>query len=480
MTQQGDVGRVPAPAADASVDPRVASGPEPGPAADASGEAHSSGGAFPSGSAGQATGLDPGGSSGPATEVAAAAATAAAQAASEGGVDSATSAAVTVGTGRERVTATATVAPDDPLLDTAIRRVEARASEAHPFGRPGRPVSPRSPFRIGFSAALGVGAAGLLALAVVNVRGVLTLLAAALFLAIGLNPTVEWLERAGLRRGLAVGTVFLGLVLFFVAFGMAVVPPIVDQMTSFAATLPELLADLTENRRIAQLNEEFGFVDRAQELVAGGQLGGQVFGGVLGVGRFVLSSFFSTLTVLVLTLYFMVSFPAIKQNVYRLVPRSRRARVGLLSDEILNRVGGYVAGAVTIGSVAGLSTFIFLLTAGVPYALALALLVAILDIIPLIGATIAAVVVTVVAFFVSVPVGIASAVFFLLYQQLENYLIYPRVMKRSVDVSPAATIVAILVGGSLLGVLGALLAIPVTAALQLVMDEVVVPRQDRS
>ncbi len=405
---------------------------------------------------------------------------AAAKAATDTPGDEPARATVSVVTGDDRVTATATVSPDDPLLDTAIRRVEARATEQHPFGRPGRPVSPRSPFRIGFSAALGVGAAGLLALAVVNVRGVLTLLAAALFLAIGLNPTVEWLERAGLRRGVAVGTVFLGLVLFFAGFAMAVVPPIVAQITDFVANLPTLLEELSRNRRINDLNERFGFLDRAQEVVADGQFGGQVFGGVLGVGRFVLGSFFSALTVLILTLYFMVSFPVIKQNLYRLVPRSRRARFGLLTDEILNRVGGFVAGAVTIGSIAGLTSFVFLLTAGVPYALALALLVAILDIIPLVGATIASVVVTVVAFFVSVPVGIASAVFFLLYQQVENYAIYPRVMQRSVDVSPAATIVAILVGGSLLGVLGALLAIPVAAALQLVMDEVVVPRQDRT
>ena len=389
-------------------------------------------------------------------------------------------ATVSVQADRGRVSATATVAPDDPLLDTAIRRVEARASEEHPFGRPGRPVNPRSPFRIGFSAALGVGTAAVLALAVVNVRSVLTLLVASLFLAIGLNPSVEWLERRGLDRGVAVGTVFLGLVAFFAAFAIAVVPPIISQITQFVEALPTLLADLNENRRINELNEQFGFVDRAQELVTDEGFGGTVFGGVVGVGRYVFSTTLSALTILILTLYFMVSFPVIKQNVYRLVPRSRRARVGLLTDEILSSVGGFVAGAITIGSIAGAASFVFLLTAGVPYALALALLVAILDVIPLVGATIAAVVVTIVAFFVSVPVGIATAIFYLVYQQIENYFIYPRVMKRSVDVSPAATIVAILVGGALLGVLGALLAIPVTAALQLVMNEVIVPRQDRT
>jgi predicted PurR-regulated permease PerM len=376
--------------------------------------------------------------------------------------------------------AAAAVAPDDPLLDTAMRRVEARASAEHPFGRPGQPVNPRSPFRIAFSAALGVGAAALLAVAIVNVRGVLTLLAAALFLAIGLNPTVEWLERRGLRRGLAVTVVFFGLVTAFVGFGAAVFPPIVVQVTDLVDEIPGFLDTLTANERIDDLNEQFGFVDRAQEFVANEDFGVALFGGVVGVGRFVFGAFLSALTILILTLYFLVSFPAIKQRVYRLVPRSRRARVGLLTDEILSRVGGYVAGALTIGSFAGLSSFAFLLTAGVPYAVALALLVAVLDVIPLVGATIGAVVVTIVAFFVSAPVGVATAIFFLVYQQVENYYIYPRVMKRSVDVSPAATIVAVLIGGTLLGVLGALLAIPVMAALQLVLDEVVVPRQDRA
>ena len=205
-----------------------------------------------------------------------------------------------------------------------------------------------------------------------------------------------------------------------------------------------------------------------------------MFGGVLGVGKVVFGAFFSTLTVLILTLYFLCNLPHLKTSAYRAVPRSRRARVGLLTDEILERVGGYVGGALLIAGLAGVTTFVFLVIAGIPYPVALAMLVAITDLLPLIGATIGAAIVTLVAFFVSVKVGLIAAVYYIAYQQIENYVIYPRVMKRSVDVSPVATVIAVLIGGSLLGVLGALLAIPIAAAAQLVLREVVLPRQDEA
>ena len=160
------------------------------------------------------------------------------------------------------------------------------------------------------------------------------------------------------------------------------------------------------------------------------------------------------------------------------MPRSRRARVSLIGDEVLNRVGGYVAGAVVVALIAGVASLVWVSSLGIPYPLALALIVTLTDVIPLIGATIGAVIVTTVAFFVSLPVGIATGIFFLVYQQLENYLIYPRVMSRSVDVNPAAAIVGALIGGTLLGFVGALLAVPATAAIQLILREVLVPRQD--
>ena len=386
-----------------------------------------------------------------------------------------------VAAGAAAIEAAERVVPEsDPLLDTAARRIEAHVDEENPFGQPGRPLSRRSPFFLAFTASLGVAVAYGLMKALIAVQSVLVLLLTAAFLAIGLNPAVEALERRAMRRGFAVGLVLLGVLLFFTGFGFAVVPPILEQAQEFSESAPDYLRQLQDNDRIASLDERFGLLERVERMLDDPeQIGVTAAGGVLGVGKVVFGAFFSTLTVLIVTLYFLANLPAIKAHAYRLVPRSRRARVGLLTDEILSRVGGYVAGAVAIASLSGLSTFLLLRALDVDYAVALGMLVFLTGLIPLIGATIGAVFVTTVALFTSVQAGIICAVFYLVYQQVENYFLYPRIMQASVDVSPAATVVAVLVGGSLLGVLGALLAIPLAAALSLVLQEVVAPRQDR-
>lgn len=370
----------------------------------------------------------------------------------------------------------------DPLVDTVARRSEAHADEENPFGLLGRPLH-RSPFLVGFTFALGAILAYVVYRAVISVWSILLTILVAAFLAIGLHPTVSRLERIGLRRGFAVAIVFVAFLAFFAGFGYSIVPPLVSQVQQFAEALPGYINDLQHNRTLAGLNDRFGILDRARESLNAetlGATGTAAVGGVFGVGKLLFSTVFNTLTVLILTLYFVSAFDRIKQGSYRLIPRSRRARAVLLGDEILGRVGGYVAGAFSIAVIAGITSLIWmeLPFIGVPYALALAMLVALLDLIPLVGATIGAIVVTLVALTVSLPVGIATAAFYLVYQQVENYFIYPRIMKRSVDVSPAAAIVAVLIGGGLLGVLGALLAIPVTAAVSLIFREIILPRQD--
>lgn len=372
------------------------------------------------------------------------------------------------------------VDPDDPLLDTDVRRIEAQVTDQAPFGLPGPPMSRRSPFRIGLHGALGVALAYGIVRAVTSVRSVLILLLVAGFLAIGLNPAVEFFERRGLKRGRAVAVVLVLVLLALGLFFLAIVPPIIDQSGAFVKEAPHFLTDLQRNRVVADLDKRFNIIAQAQTALKSPKLASNAFGGVLGLGRVVFSAVFSTVTVLTLMLYFMASLPSIKEGTYRLVPRSRRARFGLLTDDILERVGGYVAGCLLVAACAGITSYLVLLVAGVPYALPLAVVVTLTDLVPVVGATIGAVVVTLVAFTVSIPVGIGVGLWYLAYQQLENFLIYPRVMKRSVDVAPAATVVAVLIGGSLLGILGALLAIPIAAAVQLVLDEVVLPKQDMS
>ena len=370
------------------------------------------------------------------------------------------------------------VHPNDPLLDTAVRKIAAEASEEQPYGVPGPPTSRSSPFRIGLFGGLGLLTAWGLVQALAAVRSVLILLLISGFLAVGLNPAVEFFERRGVRRGRAVGIVLVIVLLAFVGFLFAIVPPIIDQTSQFVTEAPKYLDELNKNSTVKDIDSRFHVIRQAKAFVKSPNLGSNALGGVLGVGKVVFGLIFSAITVLTLTLYFMSSLPNMKNAALRALPRTRRARVGLLTDDILERVGGYVAGALAIAACAGISSVIVLLATGVPYPVALALIVLVTDLVPVIGATIGAVVVTLVAFTQDVQTGLIVGVFYLVYQQLENYLLYPRIMQRSVDVSPAVTVVAVLLGGSLLGIVGALLSIPIAAAIQLVLVEVVVPRQD--
>lgn len=383
-----------------------------------------------------------------------------------------------------RVEASTTQSPvpaapeQDPLLDTAIRKVEAGVDEDNPFGRPGRPLSRRSPFYLGLMGGLGLATAYALVHMLSSIRAVIVIVVVSLFLAIGLNPAVEFLMQRGASRRSAVSVVFLAVIAFFIGFGAAIVPPVVTQTSNFAENYTDYIERAEHNDTVNKLDSKLHFIEPLKAQVKDGKFVNNAFGGVLGATKTALSATFTTLTILILTLYFISSLPTFKRAAYQLVPRSRRARFGLLADEILLRIGGYVGGALGIALIAGLSTFILLEILGVPYALALAMVVTVTDLIPLIGATIGAVVVTVVALLTSTTDGLICLAFYVAYQQVENFVIYPRVMRRSVSVPPVVTVIAALVGGTLLGVVGALLAIPTAAAILLIFEEVVVPRQD--
>ncbi|MCW2876924.1 MAG: permease-like protein [Sphaerisporangium sp.] len=370
--------------------------------------------------------------------------------------------------------------PDDPNDEDSppgTRKVDLKEFE-QPFGRPGRPLR-SNPFLFGLTAALGVLTAWLLVQSIAGVGSVLVLIVVSLFLAIGLNPAVEALQRRNMPRRLAITIVFGAVIAFFVGFGLAIVPPLTDQTTGFVQHLPEYVQQLQNHPLIRSVDQRYQVLDKLQKYVTSGNLASQMFGGLLGVASVVISALFSGLTILVLTLYFLGSLNSIKETAYRLVPRSRRTRVQLLGDEIINQIGGYVAGNLIISLIAGVVTFVFLVILKVPYALALAIFVAITDLIPMIGAVVGAVVVSGVGFLTSVQMGIACVIFFIVYQQVENYIISPPVFKSSVAVPPIATIIGALLGGALLGIVGALLGIPLAAAVLLLVREVVLPRQER-
>ncbi|HEY8453579.1 MAG: AI-2E family transporter [Micromonosporaceae bacterium] len=346
------------------------------------------------------------------------------------------------------------------------------------FGRPGPPLA-RSPFLVGFTAGLGLLLAYAVFLALRNAVSIFVLIFIAMFIAVGLNPIVVRLQRWGLPRWLAVTTVALGIVVMFAGVLLALIPPLVTQASNLVDNAPEYFEQLRRNQMLRNLDEQYDLFGRLQGALADVNLA-RVAGGVLGGAQAVFGAVFNVLTVLVLTVYFMAAFDRIKAGAYRLVPASRRVRVQAIGDEILTKVGAYMAGALTIAIIAGASAWVFLVIVGVAYPFALAVVVAVCDLIPQVGATIGAVVVSVVGFIHSIPVGIACVVFFVAYQQIENFLIYPKVMRRAVKVSDLAAIIGALLGFTLLGIVGALIAIPAVAAIQLIVREVVIPRQQRA
>jgi predicted PurR-regulated permease PerM len=347
-----------------------------------------------------------------------------------------------------------------------------------PYGEPGPPLE-HTPFYVGLLGGLGVAVAYWLATRFLDIGSVLILVVVAMFLAAGLNPIVEYFMSHGLKRPWALLVVIAGVLRAITWFIIAIVPFVTDQVTSITDNAPGWLDQLTHNRQFRDLDQQYDIVAKAKDYIQSGDLAKTVFGGALNVGLKVLSLLGNTFVVVVLTLYFLASLPTMKNALYQLAPASRRDRVGKLGDQIIRSVGGYVSGAFIIALLAGVSTLIFLAIIGLgEYAVALALVVAMLDVIPMIGATLGAIIVCAIAFATDPKMGIASVIFYVAYQQIENYVIYPRVMSRSVEIPGALTVIAALVGAALLGVVGALLAIPTAAAVLLIVREVWVKRQD--
>lgn len=356
-------------------------------------------------------------------------------------------------------------------------RTDPRAARRHEAAD--MPLRRHSPFTLGFFGAIGALLAFWLGQQILSISSVLLLIIVAMFLAVGLNPAVEFFGRRGLKRSYAVLVVILAVVLALALFVLAIAPVVSEQVSTITERAPEWFQQLQNNDTIQQLEQQYDIVSRVQDYVQQGNFGSKVFGGVLGVGAAVLSALANTFIVIVLMLYFLASLPKAKRAAYRLAPASRRDRVADLGDQILHNVGGYVSGAFIVATCAGVTSLIFLFIVGLgDYAVALAVVVALLDVIPMIGATLGALVVTAIGFATDPKIGIACLIFYVVYQQVENYLIYPKVMSRSVDLAGSVIVIAALVGAALLGVIGALLAIPTAAAIQLLHREVFLRRQD--
>jgi predicted PurR-regulated permease PerM len=303
-------------------------------------------------------------------------------------------------------------------------------------------------------------------------------LLAAVFLATALSPPVNWLSRR-MKRGFAIALTYLGLLLVPILLISLIVPPLISEANNFADHVPQYADDVTnyvqENETLRNLNEDYDITSKLEEEAGKlpDRLGGAA-GTLRDIGLGIVNSLFALLTILVMTGFLLGSGRRWTDEVISSRPPEQRARLRRSLDNISSAVSGYVAGALTIAFIAGTATFIVLTILGVPFAGPLAVMAGFASLIPLVGATIAAVLIGVVTVFSDFPTDtIIWTVWAIAYQQVENNLIQPQIQKRTVNVQPLITIFAVLCGGTLLGVVGAIAAIPIAASIQILLREYV-------
>jgi predicted PurR-regulated permease PerM len=339
------------------------------------------------------------------------------------------------------------------------------------------------PFVFGFLVTLGGLAAVLLGLALSNLSTVLIYIALALFAALGLDPSVRFLERRGLSRALSVVAVILALIVVAGLLLWMVVPIVVDQIASFVRSVPGMIAEFTRSDIYATLERQFG--DQFEDLVADVQKFltdpgniAVIGGGALQVGASIASAISGIIVVLVLTLYFVATLPTIKSGLLRLAPARDRARASDITDQITDSVGGYVMGMVILAFCNAILAFLLYLFLGLPFPPLMATVAFCITLIPLVGSVLFWIIGTSLALFTNPVAALVFAIIYLVYMQIEAYVITPRVMNRAISIPGSLVVIGALAGGTLLGLLGALVAVPVAASILIIIKQVWVPRQD--
>ena len=342
-------------------------------------------------------------------------------------------------------------------------------------------------FRLGLLGGLGVLVAVAIGGAVAALSTIITYVGAALFLALGIDPAVSWLEKRRFPRWAAILTVLIGILAVFTGLIFSIVPVIADQVNNLLSNLPDFIRTVTQTEWISSAQGTLPSWIDLNELInnAGTWLKdnvGVITGGLFSVGVGLASGLTGFLIIFILTLYFVASLSNMKRGLYRLVPASRRARFSDISEQITASVGRYVIGQGTIALANGIVSFIFLSVMsifGLKYPALFAFVAFLFALVPLVGTLSGSILISVTTLLLSGPgVAVWVAVFYLAYMQIEAYVINPRVMSRAVKVPGAIVVIAALAGGSLLGILGALIAIPVAASVLLVIDQIIVPRQN--
>ncbi|MBL5973932.1 MAG: AI-2E family transporter [Candidatus Leucobacter sulfamidivorax] len=365
---------------------------------------------------------------------------------------------------------------------------EAQAEEAQEAQQRQRSVREfiiRSPFKLGFIITLGALVAILVGGMISQLSTILMYVVGAIFIALALDPVVRWLERKKVKRPLGIAIVFGTFILIVAGILALIVPMIASQIAQLIKTAPGYFTDIQNQPWYLWLQDQFGsFIDfeallkMGQDFVGNPANWAQVAGGVWQAGLGIANALTASLIVLILSLYFLSSLQVMKRAFYSIVARSTRAQVIDITEQITKSVGGYVNGIVILALINSVLGFIMMTIVHVPFAGLVAVGVFFLALIPLFGSVLATVLVSLVALFESPTAAIIAAIYYLIYMQVEAYLLTPRIMNRVVSVPGALVVIGALVGGTLLGLLGALISIPVTAMVLMIIKQVWVPRQE--
>ena len=345
------------------------------------------------------------------------------------------------------------------------------------------PVRIGNAYQVGLLGGLGVLTAILIGNALTAIATIITYVSAAIFITLGLDPVVSFLEKRRIPRGLAILIVVVAIFGSFGGLIALLVPTIASQGSNLISNAPEILNNFAQTPWVHSLDVQMGgsishSLDNLGAFISNSNNWPTVLGGVVQVSMMVFSGFFAGLTILILSLYFMASLSSFKRFTYSLVPASKRATFIEFSEVISNSIGRYVIGQVSIAAINAVLGFAVMSIFGVPYAVVLAVMSFLLVLVPMIGSMVNSAVVILVALMVSPATAIAVGIYYLIYMQVEAYVVTPRVMKKAVKVPGAAVMVGALAGGTLLGLLGALVSIPATAAISMVIKQVWIKRQN--
>lgn len=373
---------------------------------------------------------------------------------------------------------------DDASADAAASPLGA------PPAAPGVERGPRRflatldrPLVAGFVATLGVLAALVLGLAVGSISTILVYILLAMFVAVGLDPIVRLLERRGIPRGGGVAIVFSAFALLVVLFAVFVLPPVLGQIAEFLSSIPDALRELQDSAWYLSLGGHAqDAIDSALVQLAAmaedPQMISTLGGGVLAVGIGFINFISASFVVVALTLYFLASLPATKEAFYALAPARKRERIRGFTERITGSVGSALIGSVTLSSLNAAAVFVLHLVIGLPFAALMAVIAFVVTLVPLFGSIIFLVLGTIVALFTGVTQAVIFLIAYLVYIQIESYVLSPRIMNRAISIPAALVLIGAMVGGALMGVIGVLVALPVMASILMILREVVVPRQD--